>query len=204
MRRHATALWHGSGLENDGTLTTSSGVLSSRPFSFKPRCAVRAAGWFVLAGLLGVVTPAFAQPRLADVPFGMTWRSDRVIASPAGDGRTGGVPPVTGAIMLELALPPTFAGVPTPTTRSLSLSIDPEHDACRTSWLQTSVTGAIGGGATAFLMHALILGGWASNRSDATYRRSRNHAMLFGAASGAVVAPVAQAVTCRSGPRGRG
>lgn len=165
---------------------------------------MRAAGWFVVAGLFGVATPALAQPRVPEVPFGMTWRSDRVIASPAGDGRTGGAPPATAAIMLEVALPLTFAGVPTPTTRSLSLSIDPEHDVCRTSWLQTAVTGAIGGGATAFLMHALVLGGWASNRSDATYRRSRNRAMLFGAASGAVVAPVVQAVTCRSGPRGRG
>ena len=37
MRRHATAVWHGSGLEGAGTLTTPSGVLSSQPYSFKLR-----------------------------------------------------------------------------------------------------------------------------------------------------------------------
>lgn len=37
MRRHATARWHGSGLEGAGTLTTPSGVLMSQPYSFKLR-----------------------------------------------------------------------------------------------------------------------------------------------------------------------
>lgn len=37
MRRHATAVWHGSGLEGAGTLTTPSGVLLSQPYSFKLR-----------------------------------------------------------------------------------------------------------------------------------------------------------------------
>ncbi|HMS01619.1 MAG TPA: OsmC family protein [Gemmatimonadaceae bacterium] len=37
MRRHAKAVWRGTGLEGGGTLTTPSGVLSEQPYSFKLR-----------------------------------------------------------------------------------------------------------------------------------------------------------------------
>ena len=37
MIRKSTAVWHGSGAEGDGILTTPSGVLSDTPYSFKAR-----------------------------------------------------------------------------------------------------------------------------------------------------------------------
>jgi hypothetical protein len=203
MRRRATAVWHTSGTDGAGPLTTPSGVPSSQHGSCKPRSAAKAAGWFVLIGLLGLVTPAAAQPRLPDVCFAMIRRSASVIVSPSSDDRTGGVPPVRAASLVEFVLPPTVSGVPTPTRRSVSPSIDPEHGLCRTSRRQAVITGAISGEATAFVMHALILGAWAGNPSDTSYRRSRNRVSLAGAAAGAVFAAVFQAVTCRSRSRGR-
>jgi osmotically inducible protein OsmC len=37
MIRKSTAVWHGTGAEGDGILTTPSGVLSDTPYSFKAR-----------------------------------------------------------------------------------------------------------------------------------------------------------------------
>lgn len=37
MKRTATAVWHGSGLEGSGTLSGPSGVLAETPYSFKAR-----------------------------------------------------------------------------------------------------------------------------------------------------------------------
>ena len=37
MKRKATAVWHGTGLEGSGTLTTPSGVLNDQPYSTKMR-----------------------------------------------------------------------------------------------------------------------------------------------------------------------
>ncbi|MBR9919230.1 MAG: OsmC family protein [Bacteroidetes bacterium] len=37
MKRHATAVWSGSGTEGKGTLTGPSGVLDQTPYSFKAR-----------------------------------------------------------------------------------------------------------------------------------------------------------------------
>jgi osmotically inducible protein OsmC len=37
MQRTAQAVWHGSGKEGSGTLTTPSGVLNAQPYSFKLR-----------------------------------------------------------------------------------------------------------------------------------------------------------------------
>lgn len=37
MQRTAKAVWHGTGKEGSGTLTTPSGVLNSQPYSFKLR-----------------------------------------------------------------------------------------------------------------------------------------------------------------------
>ena len=37
MRRTATAIWNGTGLEGSGTLTTPSGVLAKQPYSTKMR-----------------------------------------------------------------------------------------------------------------------------------------------------------------------
>jgi osmotically inducible protein OsmC len=37
MVRKSTAVWHGSGAEGDGILSTPSGVLSDTPYSFKAR-----------------------------------------------------------------------------------------------------------------------------------------------------------------------
>lgn len=37
MTRKSTAVWHGSGAEGDGILSTPSGVLSDTPYSFKAR-----------------------------------------------------------------------------------------------------------------------------------------------------------------------
>lgn len=37
MIRKSTAVWHGTGAEGDGILTTPSGVLSDTPYSFKTR-----------------------------------------------------------------------------------------------------------------------------------------------------------------------
>jgi osmotically inducible protein OsmC len=37
MIRKATAVWHGTGRDGSGALTTDSGVLSSTPYSFKTR-----------------------------------------------------------------------------------------------------------------------------------------------------------------------
>jgi osmotically inducible protein OsmC len=37
MIRKAKALWHGTGRDGSGTLTTDSGVLSATPYSFKTR-----------------------------------------------------------------------------------------------------------------------------------------------------------------------
>jgi len=37
MIRKSTAVWHGSGAEGDGILSTPSGVLSDTPYSFKAR-----------------------------------------------------------------------------------------------------------------------------------------------------------------------
>lgn len=37
MKRHATALWNGTGKEGNGTLTTQSTTLKETPYSFKSR-----------------------------------------------------------------------------------------------------------------------------------------------------------------------
>ena len=37
MQRTASAVWHGTGKEGTGTLTTPSGVLNNQPYSFKLR-----------------------------------------------------------------------------------------------------------------------------------------------------------------------
>ncbi|WP_299568397.1 OsmC family protein [uncultured Pedobacter sp.] len=37
MKRHATALWNGTGKEGNGTLTTQSATLKETPYSFKSR-----------------------------------------------------------------------------------------------------------------------------------------------------------------------
>jgi osmotically inducible protein OsmC len=37
MKRKATAVWHGTGMEGSGALTTTSGVLQSTPYSFAAR-----------------------------------------------------------------------------------------------------------------------------------------------------------------------
>ena len=37
MQRTASAVWHGTGKEGSGTLTTPSGVLNNQPYSFKLR-----------------------------------------------------------------------------------------------------------------------------------------------------------------------
>jgi osmotically inducible protein OsmC len=37
MRRRASAVWRGTGLDGGGTLTTPSGVLAAQPYSFKLR-----------------------------------------------------------------------------------------------------------------------------------------------------------------------
>lgn len=37
MKRHATAVWHGALRDGNGTLTTQSGALESRGYSFKAR-----------------------------------------------------------------------------------------------------------------------------------------------------------------------
>ena len=37
MKRHATALWNGTGKEGNGTLTTQSATLKKTPYSFKSR-----------------------------------------------------------------------------------------------------------------------------------------------------------------------
>lgn len=37
MQRTASAVWHGSGRDGNGTLTTPSGVLNAQPYSFKLR-----------------------------------------------------------------------------------------------------------------------------------------------------------------------
>jgi osmotically inducible protein OsmC len=37
MKRNATAIWHGTGKEGKGSLTTPSKVLSNTPYSFKTR-----------------------------------------------------------------------------------------------------------------------------------------------------------------------
>jgi osmotically inducible protein OsmC len=37
MQRTATAVWHGTGRDGSGTLTTPSGVLNAQPYSFKLR-----------------------------------------------------------------------------------------------------------------------------------------------------------------------
>ncbi|MBS1494693.1 MAG: OsmC family protein [Bacteroidetes bacterium] len=37
MTRKSTAVWHGTGAEGDGILSTPSGVLSDTPYSFKAR-----------------------------------------------------------------------------------------------------------------------------------------------------------------------
>ena len=39
MKRHATAVWNGSGKEGNGTLTTQSGVLDNKQYSFNSRFA---------------------------------------------------------------------------------------------------------------------------------------------------------------------
>lgn len=39
MKRHATAVWNGSGKEGNGVLTTQSGVLSNTQYSFNSRFA---------------------------------------------------------------------------------------------------------------------------------------------------------------------
>ena len=39
MKRHATAVWNGSGKEGNGALTTQSGVLSNSQYSFNSRFA---------------------------------------------------------------------------------------------------------------------------------------------------------------------
>jgi len=39
MKRHATAVWNGSGKEGNGALTTQSGVLSNTQYSFNSRFA---------------------------------------------------------------------------------------------------------------------------------------------------------------------
>ena len=37
MKRRSSAVWHGTGLEGGGTLTSTSGVLQSTPYSFAAR-----------------------------------------------------------------------------------------------------------------------------------------------------------------------
>lgn len=37
MKRHATAVWSGSGKEGNGTVTTQSGILSNTQYSYKSR-----------------------------------------------------------------------------------------------------------------------------------------------------------------------
>src|SRR5256885_17247784 len=37
MKRRSTAVWHGTGLEGSGTLTSTSGVLNNTPYSFAAR-----------------------------------------------------------------------------------------------------------------------------------------------------------------------
>ena len=37
MKRHATAVWQGSGKEGNGNLTTQSGVLDATQYSYKSR-----------------------------------------------------------------------------------------------------------------------------------------------------------------------
>lgn len=37
MKRHASAVWHGTGKEGTGSLTTQSGVFDNQPYSFRTR-----------------------------------------------------------------------------------------------------------------------------------------------------------------------